>query len=609
MIRPVTIVVLTWNGLAHTRRCLESVFSHKQSPPFNLIVVDNGSIDGTVEYLQGLPEIRLICNRRNVGFVRGNNQGIRASQPETDILLLNNDVAIPDGNWLHVLQEEAHRALEVGIVGCRLIDDRGRLLHAGTYILPDTLWGQQIGGGEEDIGQFTNTREVQGIVFACAYIKREVINKVGLLDERYVSYFEDTDYCLKAQKSGFRVVCAGGVTLVHTQHVGTTTNKANFSEIFGHSQSTFGKVWCKELQERYHKSLVWHSLIGFPSGYAISSRKIIEALDQNGVDVRYRYLYGPGTVFPLNEPPVKDYRLNVICQRKVEKSFSQVAYGQGDVFERNFGRRKIGFTMLEVDGLPEDWVRQANSMNEVWVPSSFNKETFAASGVKRPINIVPLGVDPNYFHPKMKRFSLDGRFTFLSIFEWGERKAPGMLLSAYCREFKREESVLLVCKVINRDGSVDVRHQIQLLNIPPQGGEVVVLLNHEIETYQLGSFYRSGDCFVLPTRGEGWGMPILEAMACGLPVIATDWGAHKDFFNADVGYPLKIRSLIPAVAKCPYYSGFRWADPDEEHLRYLLRYVYEHRQEASVKGLRASQEAHARWTWNHTGRRILELLS
>lgn len=66
---------------------------------------------------------------------------------------------------------------------------------------------------------------------------------------------------------------------------------------------------------------------------------------------------------------------------------------------------------------------------------------------------------------------------------------------------------------------------------------------------------------MLTTRSEGWGMPVIEAMAGGLPVIATDWSAHCDFMNEANAYPLPVDALIPAQAKCPYYAGFRWADP------------------------------------------------
>jgi glycosyltransferase involved in cell wall biosynthesis len=103
-------------------------------------------------------------------------------------------------------------------------------------------------------------------------------------------------------------------------------------------------------------------------------------------------------------------------------------------------------------------------------------------------------------------------------------------------------------------------------------------------------------------------LPILEAMACGLPVIATDWSGQTEFFHGGVGYPLRVRRLVAANAKCPYYLGWRWADPDEEHLIALMRYVYEHPGEARQVGARAAQDAAARWTWAHAAERICQRL-
>jgi hypothetical protein len=101
-------------------------------------------------------------------------------------------------------------------------------------------------------------------------------------------------------------------------------------------------------------------------------------------------------------------------------------------------------------------------------------------------------------------------------------------------------------------------------------------------------------------------MPLMEAMACGLPSIATDWGAHTEFVHDGISYPLRVKGTIPAVAKCPYYTGFSWADPDPDHLAHLLRHVFENREEAAAKGRAAAAEMRERWTWGHAARRIVE---
>jgi glycosyltransferase involved in cell wall biosynthesis len=287
-----------------------------------------------------------------------------------------------------------------------------------------------------------------------------------------------------------------------------------------------------------------------------------------------------------------------------------VVYGQGDVFRQNRGRYKIGFTMLEVNGFPKEWVAQANRMDEVWVPSEFNRRGFLDCGLRRPVHLVPLGVDVRYFHPGVAAYpNPAGEFVFLALFEWGERKEPGLLLRAFNDEFSADEPVRLLCKVINRDPGLRVKEEIRRLELKPAGGKVSYLFNLEFPHYQLGALYRSADAFVSVSRGEGWNMPLMEAMACGLPAIATDWGAHQEFVHDGVAYPLRVRKLVPAMAKCPYYAGFSWADPDPEHLRFLLRHVYEHRDEARARGQAAARQMAAHWTWEAAAQKIVQRLA
>ena len=610
----VGIVILTWNGLDYTQRCLKTLLEtlkHYEPGKIEVVVVDNASTDGTVEYLRSLrPRIKLIENPQNLGFSKANNLAIKALPKDFDVVLLNNDMELHQEDWLYRLQKCAYQAPDIGLVGCRLVSGTGLLMHAGTYMPLETLWGQQIGGGEKDINQYPFSREVEGVVFACVYLKRQTLQEVGLLDEDYFAYFEDTDYCFRAKEKGYRVFYCGEVNLVHYQNVSTSVNKVQHNKIFLQSQKIFKKKWLPKLKKlKYFTKVDWHSIFNFENGYAITSREIALALDRQGVEVCYRYVYGPGTPFPLPEPPHSPhYMVNIMRERPFGRAKVQVVYAQGDVFARNNGRYRVGYTMLETDRIPEEWVRQANQMDEVWVPSRFNVETFRESGVKRPIRVMPLGVDPNYFHPRIKSYPVEEAFVFLSIFEWGERKAPELLLKAFNDEFSAKEDVVLVVKTFNRDPGVDVQQQIRDLNLRSSGGQIIVSLNEIVPRYQLGALYRSCDCFVLPTRGEGWGMPILEAMACGVPVIATYWSAQTEFMTPENSFPLEVEKLVPARAKCPYYQGFKWAEPSYEHLRYLLRYVYENREKAREVGQRAAQEVAEKWTWDHTAKRIIERL-
>ena len=481
--RRTTVIILCWNRWDLTERCLATLKASTDLSDVDVLVVDNGSTDETPARLKEYGWLKVVRNERNLGYVRGNNAGIAAADPASDVLLLNNDMEIHQPDWIARLRETAHASPDVGIVGCRLVFPDGRLLHAGTYILPDTFWGQQIGGLEADVNQYARTRDVQGIVFACAYIRREVVAAIGSLSEDYESYFEDTDYCLRARDAGFRTVCCGAVTLVHVQHGSTSQTPGLFEKMFHTSQARFKKTWKPTLEGHYTASLHWQSILNFPTGYATTGRGILRELDARGVRMSYEYVYGPGTSNPHTEPEnTGDYLLNVISGRRPGlRPPVSVVYAVGEEFARNRGRYKVGYTMLEVDGFPDDWVRQANLMDEVWVPSSANRDAFVRSGVTKPVLVMPLGVDIDHFNPSIRGWpNPHGLYVFLAVFEWGERKAPGLLLSAFNRAFRCNEPAVLVCKMINKNRNLDVRREIEALRLSSGGGRIVFLHNREI---------------------------------------------------------------------------------------------------------------------------------
>jgi len=595
---PVAIVVVTWNALDFTQRCLAALRDLTDHPAWRLVVVDNGSTDGTVEWLRTADDASLLENRENLGFSRAVNRGIAATDPGEDVVLLNNDVLVTDPSWLSRLQSVAHGGPTVGVVGARLVAPEGYVQHVGAYMRPISLRGEQLAGMELDVNQCDRDRPVESVVFAQVYLRRDCLDRVGPLDEDYFAYFEDTDFCLRARRAGFDVVCAGGPPAVHHQSTSTRENQLDYWSVYNRSQAVFRRKWAHWLEhERHDGEVTWHSVLHEPMGYAVQSRALVTALHFANLKVGYRNAYGSP------ETATGDPLLDDVVHRPARPDVPQIAFCQADAFSRVTGGPRVGWTMLEVTGLPPAWVAGCNAMDEVWVPASYNVETFRGSGVTVPIRVMPLGVDTGYFHPRITGFRPSSRYTFLSVFEWGERKAPGTLLRAFAQEFKESEDVLLLLAVTNRDPDVDVEAQIAALDLPPCP-PVVLLLNAGFATPQMGSLYRSADCFVLPTRGEGWGMPVLEAMACGLPAIATNWSGPADFLHEAVGYPLDVAAMVPAVARCPFYEGFEWAEPDLEHLRFLMREVVDDPERARQKGLAAAAEVEARHSWGHVAERV-----
>ena len=604
----VAVVILTWNGIKYTKSCIESIKQHGIPENVQIVVVDNGSTDGTIEYLKSFSWIKLILNRRNLGFTRGNNMALRSLPDNIDAILLNNDVEIPDPLWLEKLQNTVYQSERYGIAGCRICRIHGGIFqHAGTY-MPDQLFqGIQIGGGERDINQYNNIdHEVEGIVFACAYIKAKVLKRIGVLDEDYFAYYEDTDYCLKAKVAGFETVVCGDLTILHHENVSTGINKVNFKRRYLKSKKVFLSKWKHFLENRYFSEINLITTFSRPIGYANSAKLFAKSLELHGIKVRYRFAYGKQSAVPLDEPDnfdMKDTITNIIRSRPPKRGIPNLFYCQADAFSPIPGEYNIGFSMLETTGVPEAWVEACNRMDEIWVPTPFNAWTFRRSGVVKPIRQVPLGlIDTNYFNPNIRAYPLED-YTFLSVFEWGERKAPEVLIKAFNRAFHAGEPVVLICKYVNSDPGVVPEKIVKGFELDPNGGRIVFSENEHVPYYQIAQLYRSADCFVLPTRGEGWGMPILEAMGCGLPVIASYWSGQQYFMTDANSYPLQV-DLTPAAAKCPYYHGFKWAEPDEMHLQHLLRYVYENQKEARQKGNRAKEDVQRYWNVDLMGLRV-----
>lgn len=631
-IQDVAIVIVTWNNLEGTENCLKHL---ERVVPENarVYIVDNasrGNIREVVRQYKSRLAIRSIFNKRNLGFSRAVNQGILATGKKSDIILLNNDVLVNDPQWISKLQNAAYSDERIGIVGCRLVNDEQLFLHGGVHLPSESYWGIELGGGELDIGQYQTNDDVEAVTFALVYIKRSVIEKIGLLDEDYFAYFEDVDYCFRAKNAGFRIFHLGELTCIHLQGSSTRKDKSFFNRIYREAQSVFIKKW----QDSDHYSpthgLVWHSISNLPTGYSLSSLNIMKELQNRRIDVRYKYIYGKGTVFPYSERLSADPVTLAIQSRPLKNYPLQVAFSQADLFYKNFGSYRVGYTMFEADGLPQTWVNQCNQMDEVWVPSNFNKTSFSNSGVNVPIFVMPLGVQKEHFNPHIRERRFSKRFTFLSIFEWSERKGQEILIRAFLDEFEKHEEALLLLKVFNPDFRNSIPLELskfgiisgQRVRIVPVNSnisynglessaeeDVLIFINADVPYYQMGCLYRGADCFVLPTRGEGWGLPVMEAMACSIPVIATDWSALCDFYNESVGYPIRVKKLVPSITKSPYYAGLKWAEPDYEHLRYRMRYVFENRKEAEERARHASEFVLNNYSWDKAISSILQRIS
>ena len=319
----------------------------------------------------------------------------------------------------------------------------------------------------------------------------------------------------------------------------------------------------------------WRGIINAHDGYGLSCIRFLENLTRAGTKIT---LYSHGYHKTNDQGPIVE---ELLTSKLKESCKWGVIYGQPQGFDDLKTPLRIGFTMFETTEIPETWDWRCNAMDRIWVPSQFCKEVFQKGGVKVPIDIVPLGYEDSIFnykpHPKQDVF------TFFIAANLSERKNARMALKAFRDIFKKGEKVRFVVW----PGIFDIPGQ------PTQDlQEYLKDPRIEIKKFNYSSIdFREqlwkSDCFVFPTHGEGFGIPPVEAMACGVPVICTDWSGCKEYTDIRYNYPIKVGDMGESREMPQYYRG-QWANPDYQHLKYLMRFIYEHRTKAMNKAKRGS---------------------
>lgn len=355
--------------------------------------------------------------------------------------------------------------------------------------------------------------------------------------------------------------------------------------------------------------ILWNAPLFDPSGYADEARHFLLALDAAGYSVAAQPIRWSNRVAVL--PAQVEARLMAMTARQPVPGSVHVSH----IFPPHFTRRadarlNVGRTMFETDRLPEGWAEACNRMDRIWVPSEFNRETFARAGVnERKIGVVPGAIDMTPYDPSIAPLRIEGArgYNFLAVFDWTLRKGWDVLLRAYVEEFDPEEDVALILKThsslgctIQQIAESAAGYLRDALGRDPERTPDIIFQDVNLPAHQMPHLYRAADCFVLPTRGEGWGRPYMEAMAMGLPTIGTNWGGNTAFMTVENSFLLDY-TLVPVPEagwqEAATFRGHFWAEPDVMHLRRLMRRVFTDREAARVVGAQARADIADRFSY------------
>lgn len=235
----VSIITVNWNGIKFFNDCLSSL-SRLDYPSWELIIVDNGSTDGSDNLVyrhKKLKNFKIIKNKSNLGFAKANNQGYKKSSGKY-ILLLNNDTIItPPFLKKMVVRMEQEKSLGVAQPKIFLIEKPKFLDNAGSY-LTKTGFLSHWGFMEKDGPEFDGEQEIFSAKGACLLIRRELIERIGLFDEDFGTYFEESDFCWRVWLAGYKVIFYPQAVIYH--QLGATSK--NVSQIFINYHSAKNRI-------------------------------------------------------------------------------------------------------------------------------------------------------------------------------------------------------------------------------------------------------------------------------------------------------------------------------------------------------------------------------
>lgn len=252
----VSFIIVNWNGKKNLETCLREVFKIKTKYTYEIVIVDNGSIDDSVSYLKNLVKsrnnIQLVLNKKNLGYAGGNNTGIIVTRGKI-LLLLNNDTYV-EKNFLDPLVDFLLKNKKVAGVQPKIMNypNKDIVDSVGSYFI-NTGFLYHIGHNKKSSNKkFNNSSEVFTMKGACMAFKREVLCEVGIFDDSYFAYFEETDLCQRMLMAGYKISYVPNSTIYHMG--GETSKHLASSFVQYHSYKNRIRTYLKNFEL---KTLVW----------------------------------------------------------------------------------------------------------------------------------------------------------------------------------------------------------------------------------------------------------------------------------------------------------------------------------------------------------------
>ena len=259
----------------------------------------------------------------------------------------------------------------------------------------------------------------------------------------------------------------------------------------------------------------------------------------------------------------------------------------------------VGYNVWETTEYPQSFFNLIHKYDQFWVPTKWQKDNLVKQGYPQDkVKIVPEGIDPEVFKPAVKKPA--DKFRFILFGKWEYRKSTQEILSCFLEVFKHSDDVELIASIDN-DYKVEMGQTIKkkLKDLGLENDKIKLL--HFPPASEYIDHLQQGDVFISCARSEGWNLPLIEAMACGIPSIYSNWGAQLEFAEGR-GVPVKIKGEVLAINDDGSILIGNYCEPDWEDFKRVLSHSYFNHKALKEKALKDSEEIRKIFTWENAAK-------
>jgi GT2 family glycosyltransferase/glycosyltransferase involved in cell wall biosynthesis len=519
---PVDIVIPSFRDADRVSTLVASIRRTVPSGMARIVVADDASGPEHLAALAAIEGIEIVTGEENRGFAANVNRGLKVTDPQRDVVVLNSDVEAASG-WLACLQYASKRDEDIGIVGARLLYPDGRIQFAGTVrnLGAPEWFDHRYRFKPADWGPARLSSPALAVTGACMYVTREVLDGVGLLDESYPMAYEDVDWCLRAWQAGFRTLYFPAATLYHHESV---TRGTDVGERERESQRVFWERWGDFFDARDVRTTDGSLRVVYVTegtGVGGGHRDVFEHLNRlldRGHEVALYTLGEPPDWFPLRAPVHSFEDYEELVDALAEEDAIKVATWWNTAAPVWRASVLHGIPVyfvqdIETSYYPDDELTR-HAVIDSYRPefsymtiSSWNRERLRELGLDA--ELIPPGIDLDTFRP------------LPSV----QRRSDMVLALGRSNPLKNLPLTIDAWRSL-----APARPELCLFGIEPElAGEDGMRYVQSPSDEQVNELFNEAGVFVQTSTHEGFALPPLEAMATGGAVVCTDAHGNRDF--------------------------------------------------------------------------------